>query len=105
MPPTTPEQQPTTTLPYRSGLDEPVTEWREGFDLIELVLENLFGVACALGGLALASTGVYVVVTTALSTRRNADPVAATARLLVFSTAAGFLFFLARQFIGVRPRR
>ena len=100
-----PPPPPKTTLQYRSGLDEPATEWREGFDLIELLVENLLGLFFAACGLVIGALGVRALAVSLLARGYKHDPLTAFAVFSFTGAAAVILFFLAGQFIGLRPRR
>ncbi|HEY7119524.1 MAG TPA: hypothetical protein VH475_23230 [Tepidisphaeraceae bacterium] len=96
---------PPRTLEYRSGLDEPSTDWKGGFALLELIVENLLGLFFAASGTICGAFGAIALVSVLISHSRRNDPIAAAGTFIIMSIASAILFFLARQFIGVRVRR
>jgi hypothetical protein len=96
--------RPLRKLEYRSGLDDPPTDWKGGFSMLELIVENLLGLFFAASGAIVGTFGVVTLVTVLVSSGRRHDPIVAAGTFIIMSIASGILFFLAWQFIGPRVR-
>ena len=105
MPAAADDDPPPPTLEYRSGTDDPVTDWRGGFDVLELLAENLLGLVLLAAGLLLAVAGISVVVFTLASRTQRRHLILAVPFASILWVFAGLLLFIGRQFISLPPRR
>ena len=102
-----PANDPPPTLEYRPGADDAPTDWRGGFSLFGLIVENILGILIGLCGLIFAASDLYVIATVITSLVRPFDwivVIAGTVGVGLLTMTACALLFLASQFIGTRPR-
>ena len=102
------DDPPPPTLEYRSGSDDAPTDWRGGFSLLGRIVDNILGVLIGVCGLIFAASDIVVLVNVITSLVRQFDWITVAAGAVgvsLLSLAAGFLLFLASQFINLRPRR
>jgi hypothetical protein len=89
-------------------MDDPATNWRDGFTTLELIIENLLGLLIGGFGLFFLAMDLFVVAKGIGSLFRRFDWVIfafGLSGVCLLSLSAGFLLFLASQFIGLRARR
>ena len=102
------EDDPPPTLEYRSGTDDAPTDWRGGFSLMGRIVDNVLGVLIGFCGLLFAAADLSLIVNVIISLVHRFDWVTVAAGAVgasLLSMGAGFLLYLASQFITLRPRR
>ena len=100
--------EPPPTLEYRSGTDDARTDWRDGFSLMGRIVDNVLGVLIGACGLMFAAADLSLIVNVIISLVHRFDWFTVAAGAVgasLLSMGAGFLLYLASQFITLRPRR